>query len=104
MGCIQATVECLREAFSATVESLHTPLRVDVQSLGEHIHTIVSSQTAPLLAVVKDPQPHLQVQCSLVCDLGDKFIEVIPDIIWLSMEEGFDTEVYVTSNTDWQIQ
>lgn len=104
MGCISAAVTCLREAFSATVESLHKPLRVDVRSLGEHLDTIVSSLTAPLLAEVKDTQPHLQVQCSLVCDLGDKFIEVTPDIIWLTMDNDFDTEVYVISNTDWKIQ
>ena len=101
MGCIKATVESLREAFTATVECLYNPLRVDVQPIGEHIRAVVSRLTAPLMAEAKDTQQHLQVQCSLVCDLGDKFIEIAPSIIWLT---DFDTEVYVISNTDWEIQ
>jgi hypothetical protein len=103
MGCLQVNVT-LEPIIKALVSIKNTGLKV-FASNKRGIYPIISRiGHSPIVGVSN--MGGLKVRCGVVCSLAEvlPYIEVEPDVIWLTPSNNFSEEVVVYSNVTWVIE
>lgn len=83
-GCLLVTASRIGEGINVIAERIGNGIRPYATRIGEG----------------------LKVTCGLVCTVNEsiKILEVQPDVIWLTPENGWSADINIFSNVEWLIE
>lgn len=104
MGCISANGYRLGQSITANGYRLGQSIEVSGYRLGQSIEVTGYKATPSVAASGFSRYAPLQVLGVAVCPLTTApYIEITPQVIWLTESNGYSDYFDVESNTDWRI-
>lgn len=81
-------------------------LLVTASRIGEGINAIAERIGNGIIPYATRIGEGLKVTCGLVCTVNEsiKILEVQPDVIWLTPENGWSADINIISNVEWFIE
>lgn len=104
-GCLLVTASRIGGGLSISADAINKRLLMSANRIGEGLD-VSASRIGGVSASAYRIGEGLKITCGLVCTVNEsiKILEVQPDIIFLTPENGWSADINIISNVEWIIE
>lgn len=103
-GCLLVTASRIGEGLKICADAINEGLLMSAHRIGDGLD-VLANRIGEVSASAYRIGDGLKVTCGLVCTVNEsiKILEVQPEVIFLTPENGWSADVNIISNVEWII-